>query len=266
MPLEETGKVKIISIKQKNSDVLIEYKFGNDTKKIKVFYLALENISLVENDEVEKSVIEKILSNDKEEKIRKYLINLIVKQPYSEYELEKKATLKFNDEKNVKKVISLLKKDKLIDDKEYVLTYLDYFKNNLYGKYYIFNFFKGKKISEKLIENIEISDDEEKEKALKYFEMIKNKFVSANFIRQKKRIYDAMLLRGYDISIINDVLKNLHVDEEKEKELFLKDFKKAKAKFLKVKDPSAKITTYLVNRGYFLSMIKEKLSEEGRDD
>lgn len=266
MPLEETGKMMIVSLKNKNSDVVIEYKVGKETKKIKVAFAAVENISLCEGEELSKKTLDEILAKDKEEELRKYLVNLIIKKPYSEKELFKKAVDKFEDEKMVKKVISSLRKDKLIDDEEYVLTYLDYFKANNYGKYYIFNFFKEKGVNEKYFKDIKISDEEEKEKARKYFETIKNKFVSANFVRQKKRIFDAMLARGFEVSLINDLLKTLNVDENKEHELFLKDYRKAKIKYLKDKDPQAKITNYLINRGFSLNMINQKLHEGDNND
>lgn len=252
MQLNETGKIiRIEKIKVKDNFVYIDY-FANEKKlyRIKVLYQAYED-NYFNEGEISSQLFDKLIISDLKYRIIAYVTNLIIKKPYSKNEIINKCNDKFpNNIELVYKVCDELEDKKIIDDKEYVQTFLEYFNSSLYGKYYIINYFKNKGISEEYLNDIVFDYENEFYKAKKYFELIKNKYVSSNLIKQKKKISDTMMLRGFDIDIINEVLASLKIDPNKEIENFEKEFEKAKDKF---KDDKDRIISYMVNRGYSYS-------------
>lgn len=273
MQSEKTGKyIEINKIKVKDNSVIIEYKEDESIKKIKILYSTYETHPINEG-ELETKEFLFLLNSDKENKIKKYVTNLMVKKLYSKKDIKLKCFNKFcdYDKELVIQVIDDLEDQKIIDDKEFVLTYLEYFNSSYYGKYYIINYFKEKNIDDEIIKSLSFDDEEEKKKARKYFELIKNKYVSSNYIKQKKKISDAMLKRGFDFSIINEVIKDIKVDKEKENKIFIKDYLKTKDKYSKIENKSirkAKIVSSLVNKGYQFKTVIEYINNdiEGEND
>lgn len=270
MQQENTGKfIEIIKIKVKDDKVIVEYKEEEQNKKVKIMYKTFENHNFKEGT-MKLSEFLFILKSDYQNEIRKYIINLMVKKPYSKKDVIEKCNNKFCEYPKdlINDVIEELEDEKIIDDKEYVLTYLEYFNSSFYGKYYIMNYFKGKNIDSKILDKLTFEYNDEKEKAKKYFDLIKNKYVSSNFIKQKKKIYEAMLRRGFDNEIINSVLSSLNVDKEKEKKLLLKDYKKAKEKFQKLEEfeRKDKIISSLVNKGYRYGEIIDLIHNENKEE
>lgn len=266
MQQENSGKfIEITKIKVKDEKVLVEYKEDEQNKKVKIMYKTFENHCFKEGT-MRLSEFLFILKSDYQNEIRKYIINLMVKKPYSKKDVIDKCNNKFCEYPKdlIIDVIEDLEDEKIIDDKEYVLTYLEYFNNAYYGKYYIMNYFKGKNIKPSILDKLEFSNEDEETKAKKYFELIKNKYVSSNFIKQKKKIYEAMLRRGFDNEIINSTLSSLNIDKDKEKKLLLKDYKKAKEKYQKLEDfeRKDKIISSLVNKGYRYGEIIDLIHKE----
>ena len=79
----------------------------------------------------------------------------------SSNELRQKLNKKFNDEELTNEVIELLIKNKILDDKKYVFIAKSLLDEAMYGKYFIIDYFKKKKISNEIIATLTF--DEEKE-------------------------------------------------------------------------------------------------------
>ena len=271
MQLEEVGNklsLKIKEIKDKGSKIIITFF---DDSKLKISRPTFNNFVIVEGKELDAKTKKDIERFEEKEEIRKYIKVLVNKKPYTERELLKKALTKFKDYHLVIEVVKELKVSHLIDDEEFVDNYLDYFDKNNYGQYFIINFFRSSGLKEELIKKLDFDEENEKRKALNYFDSIKNKFVSNNFAKQKKKIYDRMLQRGFNITVILDVLNNLKINEESEKERLRKDFKKAKMKYFITNDnqvdANSKIVNKLINKGYSLEDINEIIeSDEDFDE
>lgn len=271
MQLEEVGNklsLKIKEIKDKGSKIIITFF---DDSKLKISRPTFNNFVIVEGKELDAKTKKDIERFEEKGEIRKYIKALVNKKPYTERELLKKAIGKFNDYHLVIEVVKELKVSHLIDDEEFVDNYLDYFDKNNYGQYFIINFFRSSGLKEELIKKLDFDEENEKKKALNYFDSIKNKFVSNNFAKQKKKIYDRMLQRGFNITVILDVLNNLKINEESEKERLRKDFKKAKMKYFITNDnqvdANSKIVNKLINKGYSLEDINEIIeSDEDFDE
>ncbi len=265
MQLEKTGNyIEIVKIKIKDDKVLIDYKSSEDKKieRIKISYQTYEDHFLKEG-KLLKSELNEVIKEDKKNEIKKYISTLLMKKPYSKNDLLLKCLDKYkNDKILVYQVIKEAEKVKIIDDREYVLTYLEYFNNSLYGKYYITNYFNEKEISSEIIDEIKFDENYEKEKAKRYFELIKNKYVSSNFAKQKRKISETMLKRGFDIEIINDILKSLNINHEEEKRKLMKEYLKLKEKDYKEEN----IISTLVNKGYQLDEVENLIRKDNKNE
>lgn len=265
MRLEEVGKneLTIKNIKDKGSKVIVTF---NNDDKIKLLHTTFLEFNLHEGDILDIELGKEIRNFEEKQEIIRYLKGLILKKPYNEKELFKKAYSKFKNFHSIKDAIKELKAYSLIDDKEYIDNYLDYFNKNNYGKYFIINFFRTSGLKEELTSNLVFDANTEKNKAKNYFDSIKNKFVSNNFAKQKKKIYDRMLQRGFDIDVIVDLINSLKVDETREKERLEKDFKKAKMKYFITNDnevdANSKVINKLIDKGYTLEDINEVIDSD----
>lgn len=264
MHLEEVGKdITISEIKDKGSKISLLFDNGEKAKVYRATYIEFNlNPGITLNQEA----IKEINSFDEKEEIIEYLKSLITKRPYNEAELLKKCISKFKNYNNVSKAINELKSYHLIDDQDYIENYMDYFDRNNYGKYFIINFFKNNGLKEELIEKLEFCDENELKKARNYFDSIKNKYVSGNFAKQKKKIYDLMLRRGFSIENILEVLNDLKINQTAELERLKKDYRKVKMKYFVTNDSgvdaNSKIISKLINKGYNLEDINTIIEED----
>ncbi len=274
MQLGKTGNeyIKVTKIKVKDTKIYIEYEEEGKSEKVKISYQTYEDHFIKEGDILKEDFLE-ILKEDKKNDIKKYISQLLIKKPYSKKDLTAKALDKFkNDGVLVHFVIRDLEKSKIIDDHEYVLTYMEYFTSSLYGQYYVTNFFREKEIASEIIESLEFNDEEELKKAKKYFELIKNKYVSGNFAKQKKKISETMLKRGFDVEIINEVLKSLHINKDIELKKLTKEYLKIKEKVLKNSEKEdksyqkEKVISYLVSKGYKFEEIEELIAKDTKGE
>lgn len=265
MHLEEVGKTELIikEIKDKGSKVILI--FTND-EKLKIYKTTYLEFNLASGEVITPELGKEIVKFETQEEIVKYLKGLIAKRPYTEKVLLKKALAKFRDYHLVKKAINDLKSFKLIDDKDYIENYLDYFDKNNFGQYFIINFFRTNGLSEKMINELNFDEENEKRKAKNYFDSVKNKVVSNNFAKQKKKIYERMLLRGFNIEIILDVLNDLKIDIKTEHEKLERDYRKVKNKYFMTNDvkldANAKIVNKLIDKGYNLDDINEIIEKD----
>lgn len=265
MPLERIGNdvksIEITNVEIKESKVIIEYILNDDDKeKIKISYFSYDECPL-EVGKVSVEDFNKLIKEENKNIIKNYISDLLVKRPYSKAEVLTKTYDKFEHlEEEINEVVKELEEVKLLDDQDYVIIFLDHFNGAYYGKYYIINYFKEKEINDVYIDSLSFPIDLEKEKAHKYFEIIKNKYVSNNIIKQKKKISEQMLKRGFDLEIIDDVISTLEIDETKEKELLKKDYNKALQKYKKREDKDNLIISYLVNVGYKLGDVEDYIN------
>ena len=265
MHLEEVGKTELIikEIKDKGSKVILI--FTND-EKLKIYKTTYLEFNLASGEVITPELGKEIVKFETQEEIVKYLKGLIVKRPYTEKVLLKKALAKFRDYRLVKNAINDLKSFKLIDDKDYIENYLDYFDKNNFGQYFIINFFRSNGLSEKMINELNFDEENEKRKAKNYFDSVKNKVVSNNFAKQKKKIYERMLLRGFNIEIILDVLNDLKIDIKAEHEKLERDYGKVKDEYFMTNygklDANVKIVNKLIDKGYNLDDINEIIEKD----
>lgn len=263
MLIEDIKKeqIDVIAVTKKKDSSFIYF----DDQKIKVHTSTIEEFNIKANDVLDKEKINKIKRAENKIKIKKYIKNLINKRPYTEHQLYEKAVLKFDDFRLVREAIKELKEEGLGADKDYIENYLEYFDIHNFGKYYIINYFRDAGISQEIIDSLEFENEREIEKAWDFFNSIKNKYTSKNFVKQKKQIFNLMLKRGFPVSVIDDVLSKLEIDEEDENKKLLKDYKRVSEKYaLKYSGRvlKNKIITKLISLGYRLENIQELVEED----
>lgn len=268
MQLENSGNVEmnIDDVKEKKKKCIVTI----NGKKHKFFSSTIDEFNIKEGQQIDQAQLEKIISFNEKEEIIKYCLSLLSKKPYSERELKQKASKKFVNSKEVGKAIIELKKSNQLNDRYYLKKYLQYFDDNNYGRYFITNFLTNQGIKEYLVNSVSFPDYNEEIKARRYFDSIKNKYVSNNFTKQKKKIYDKMLARGFSVDIVINILNDLKVDEQKEEACLINDFKKIKSRVKKANNPKidqdAKIVSKLINLGYSLNSINEAITKDKKGE
>ena len=271
MHLEEVGNIIIKNIKAKGDKVTIEYLDSNrNEEKIKLNLDIYSLYKLDKNMEIDEDKWKEILDNNIKEDIKTYIIKLYNSKTISIYELRNKVNKKFKgNEALINTLIEDLINDGVLDDSKFVKEYYSYLNKELYGKYYILNFFKINEISKDLLYPLDFASDKELEKALKYVNKLirKNK---SNFMRLKVKIYSRLLSRGFDQEITMKVLNELNINEEDEKKSLKKDMDKIVSRELKKKGEIdyKVLNKKLISKGYKFSDINEAIQmlKGERDD
>lgn len=212
---------------------------------LKYNLLSIKNISL--------DLLNKILEDNTFYEIYNYALYYIDIKMRNEKELTEYLKRKNYDEPIIIEVIKRLKKEGLINDKEYVKAYTnDKINLNLYGPFKIKNQLLNLNIDEAIIDDYleTIEDDVWLNKINKIIEKkIKtNKKLSNNYL--KKKISEDLYYLGYDKEMIMDLLENMNTSEEKALEIeYQKVYKKYKSKY---KDDKLKkvIRDYLIKKGF----------------
>ena len=244
--------------------------FDIDGEKYKISKEFFDELDL-ENLEKNENLIDQIKSDAKVQEIVNYCKKLALKKPYSESQLIKKINKKYNNPKELKKAFAILRNSNLFDDQKYLENYKEYFDNNLYGKYYIMNYFRNQNVKQRLIDSLEFDEEFEMEKAKKFFNQMKNKYIRNNYAKQKKKIYDLMLFRGFSVEIILEVLNGLEINEDKEKNRLISSYKKIKNRLSRNSkyqgiDINSKIVNKLIMQGYNYSLISEVMAMDKRGE
>ncbi len=262
MHLEEVGNIYIKNIKVKGGKVLIEYlDLNKEENKIKLNFDIYSLYKIEKNKEININTWNEILDNNIKEDIKNYIIKLYNSKTISIYELKNKTNKKFKGNSElINTLIQDLIKDNILDDSKFVKEYYSYLSKELYGKYYILNFFKLNDISKDLLVDLDFDFDKELEKALKYV----NKFIKkdkSNFMRLKVKIYSKLLSRGFDQEVTMKVLNGLNINEDDEKNALKKDMDRIVSRELKKKgEIDYKIVNKkLISKGYKFSDIKEAI-------
>ena len=262
MQEEEVGKNKILNIKEENYKKVVITKNGKFTVYSLFFdcnrFSTLNSLSKEDELELEKE--------SKLSKMVDFCIKILRKNFISSNELRQKLNRKFNDEELTNEVIELLIKNKILDDKKYVFIAKSLLDEALYGKYFIIDYFKKKKISNEIIATLTFDEEKEVEKAFKFFQSIKNIYVFTNTLKAKKKIGQELLSRGFELNIISSLVDNLKTDHEIEQKLLERDAIKLKNKFSKKYSGLVlqnKIITGLIKIGYSYKEITNYLNNGG---
>src|SRR5574344_180515 len=266
--LEEIGSVQTLKdFKVKADSVVLVF----DNFKLKILPDTYEEFKFIVGESYKKEYLEQVLFIDDKYRAEQFVISKASKHMYSIYDVKVLLTKKFNSISSdaIEAAISDLVKSDVLDDEKYALQYKEYFDTSYYGKYYIVNYLSTKHVSQEIINSLKFVQKNECEKAKKFFFFFKNKFVSNNISKQKKKIYDDLLKRGFGNDISSEILNSLKVDPEIEEKKLIKSYLKWKKKYSEKKDDGKNITdkiiSHLVYEGYNYDDIEKivLLDEQG---
>ncbi len=185
-------------------------------------------------------------------------INYIFYKPRSEkevYEYLKKEKL---EEKDINKIITKLKKNKLINDELYVDALIQDFHLKLKGLHAFKYELILKGIDDSLINKALLNYHEEEmlEELIVKYQKEADRLNNLPVIKQKQKIRESLIRRGFENQTINEVLNQLLFTEDLE-ETFLKELSKIQQKT----NDYNKQLTYLISKGFNYQLIKEYLKK-----
>lgn len=260
MELERTGK-KISAIRVCKQKVVLYFK-GN---KIDISKEAYTSTYLYVGKVLDNKEYLKLKKSFDESTYINYAINLVTKHYLSTAVLKDKLYKKGASKKEVDKTIKYLIDNKLLDDEQLKISYIESMSNALYGKNRIYQKLIDKKLN---VDNFTDLIDKEKEieNCSKYYELISKKYDSYSLVKKREKIFQALLVRGYDNETTKSVINKLFVyTRDNDKVNIEKDYKKVINKAYRLYDNQYDINEYVINtlkrKGYKYSDIRNVMKE-----
>ena len=255
---------KLIDLKVTPKKVFLD--FGE--VKLKILNETYDELDLKIGEDYD---IQELRLEDKVYELYNEAIKKLSKTIYSVYQvrtaLENKHLI---DSKFIDKIINKLLDNHYLDDELFAKLYAEELNKEFYGKYHIINELRKKGVSSSIIDNIDFDYDNETLKAQTYFKLISNKYASNNYAKQRRKINNELLKHGFDIDIINKILKEIPLVESKEIEKLHKDYEKIKNKLGIYSGLTelneGKIVSALIKMGYSYSDINDLIMEEKAND
>jgi len=218
------------------------------------------NTNILYSKEIDDETLEKIKNKNDYYTIYNKTIKFISKRLRSEYEVEEYLKKLETSDNDIKKIISSLKESGFINDSQFVKAYIyDRFNLSSDGPYKIKKDLINYKIEENIIEDnlSNLKDDDIKNKLEK---IISKKIKldhkhSINIIKNKIKV-DLYNL-GYDSYMIEDILNNIKIESNIEKEFNL-IYNKLNKKYSGI-ELENKIKQKLYQKGYSFTEINEQL-------
>lgn len=211
MPLKNTGKV-ISSVRYYKDKVVIS--FGKE--KISIPNNIASDFYLYKGKELSNKDVKEIKDSSGRYNYLKYAYRLINKKAYTEYHLREKLYLKEATKADVDYVIKKLKDNHLIDDNNYIASFVEEASNRGYGKHKIIQKLNEKGIFVVNIENLNFSEKDELAKAKKLLPSLERKYDRYSFNKKKEHVYIALVQKGFEISIAQEIGDLIQYDEDKE--------------------------------------------------
>ena len=190
-------------------------------------------------------------------------INMISKRLRSEYEIRKYLEKNMTIEEDINKIIETLKRIGLINDEAFAKAYTnDKINLSLDGPGKIARNLVNFKIDDEIInEVINNIDNEIVEKHLEKIidKKAKTTKCSEHFFKQKMQTY--LLNLGYDLSLINQKLNNIHFNNDASFAEMEKIYRKMAAKY-KDDELVFKLKNKLYSKGYKMEEINKFLEQK----
>lgn len=266
MVQEENKIIKTIKFTKKN--IQVEF-FDGDS--LKISESTFTHFYLYKDKSISPSEYQEIINYEQLNSSRQYILNLISRGSYTEKEIVSRLIEKKNlSYKDAKEIVNYLKEHSLIDDKNYLVEYVEILHNKNYGKNKILQKCFEKGFSNELIEKIIFDEEEEKTKAtsiLKKYILTKSK----NYQKLKENAYAFLINQGFDFDICSNVIKIIDdmYDFSKEKELLHKDLEK----YLRIHhtnlndyDEKQKMINSFIRKGYKYEDIRNELKGVEEDE
>lgn len=263
------NKIKDIK-KLRNDTYVIEIEEKNAVIPHVITENTLLKHNLLNKDSLSKEEYKKIIKDNEYELLYLKAINYISYQMRTISEVKKRLQKDTQNVELINKIISELKSNRYLNDKEYVKEYInEKMEFDLVGPRYL---------KEKLIKK-GIHFDLINDALLQYNEFIQYEkiyeLVTKELKYKQKKPYQKtylafkqkLITKGFDLSIIESSLlsrKDDIIDMIDEEDLLSKDFSKIKDKYdLSKYDEKNKLIKKLLSKGHNYDLIKEFINKEG---
>ena len=158
--------------------------------------------------------IEKIISEDKTIRGKKYLLRLLSRRIYSRYEISRKLNNKGYPEKIIADLIFWLENNNYINDELFAEMWAQFrLKNKPIGRYKLNQELRIKGIKQDIIQKVMDKTYKEIDELILARNLIKEKIVSSkikNIIIDPKKIYNFLLRRGFSTEISKNIYNELN--------------------------------------------------------
>lgn len=252
---------KITSIRICKNKVVIYFS----KEKVDVSKEMYSSLFLYKGKILDLDIINTLKNSLNEEKFLKYSLNLINKHYYSTYQIKQKLIKKGANKIIINNIVKYLKDNKLLDDKELTLNYIDSLSKEYYGKLRIKKILISKGLDCSFIDEY-LTKEKEEEKCKTYYPIGVKKFLNKPDEKQRESIVRHLINKGYEIDVINKTLRELFKDNKVNNCSNLeKDFyaalKAYKSKYESPRELKKHIIDKLRRKGYKYNEIM-KLMEE----
>lgn len=205
--------------------------------------------------------LQKIKTRDEIDKLLKSALLSVTKGHPTKKTLIAKLKAKGANNTQIDKIIDILSRSGLIDDRQFVEDYLEYAKNKGYGQGRIIQGLYDKGVPQHLVKGLEFRLQDEEDRAKRMLSNLEVKFARYNYVQRKKRIHDSLLRLGYSSSIAIKLLDKIKKgDEQNELSALRKDYDSVKRKG--IGKNRQKVMSYLLAKGYRYQDIIMIMTEE----
>lgn len=264
MPLNPTGNV-IKTIKLLKTKTILTFTNG---EKFELGNELASEANFVVGQTIEKSKLKKLKEIDELNNYLHIALDIIKKGLITEYKLSKKLMDKGASLDVSKKVIRILKQNDLLNDEGYIMDYVEYGHELLYGENKIKQKLYEQGISNDRLNKLKFNQSNELKKAKEVVTLLLKCNQRYSYEVKKQRIYRSLLCKGYNKEIAIKAISTIPLD--KDDKLANNELKTAIKAFINANngkyDNDMDIFKALVNKlkqkGYSYNKIKNAWEEE----
>lgn len=255
VPLENIGN-KITSIKYLKDKVVLKFK---DETRIDIPKEVFTSFYLFKGKILTDKEIKDIERETRVYELYKYARKISTKRVYSEHKMREKLYLKTTNTIEVNEVIAKLKKNGLINDKEFVEEYVEYANVKNIGKNKIKAKLQEKGVFKGEIDKITFDEKLEYKKAKSYLAKLEAKYDKYNYQAKKDHAIKFLVAQGFDVGIAIEIASELEAPKHKDELNKLKpDFDKAVRQYRSKysgREFKDKVFQSLLRKGYKMSDV-----------
>jgi len=171
-------------------------------------------LDIYEGKELSEQEVEKIISEDKTERGKEYLLRLLSRRIYSRYEISGKLKNRGHPEKNIAELICWLEDNNYINDELFAEMWAQFrLQNKPIGRYKLNQELRTKGIKQDIIQKVIDKTYKEINELTLAHNIIKEKIVSSkikNIRIDPKKIYNFLLRRGFSTEISKNIYNELN--------------------------------------------------------
>ncbi|MCI5670617.1 MAG: RecX family transcriptional regulator [Bacilli bacterium] len=228
---------------------------------------------------IDKKQYAELKKMEKQSKERKYLLFLLGHGRYTTYEIKTKMKGKYHlSEKDCQEMIQPYVESGVLDDREYVLDFIESKTEQGYGKGYLVDTLKKKGIPSSLLESKEVEEMMKADLELlqSLIEKEDKKKTGLPMKKRKERLSLFLHRRGFSSSMINDAIETFFSSQSEEKrqnedensylllkKQALKCYNSFVRKYSEPKKRKQAFIQYFLRRGYDYSDLEELIQQEG---